>query len=97
MNKEEIKKKVIALIKDLESTLPDLKSAAQPVEPDNAIGRLSRMDAIGSQAINKQSYEKASSRIQNLKSVLNKIDQPDFGICIAVSYTHLTLPTIYSV
>jgi len=82
MDKSEIKKNIEIKIKEIESLLPNLKKAAEPVAPDNAIGRLSRMEAIGAQAIKKRSYESAIIKVKNLKGALAQIDSDTFGICI---------------
>ncbi|MEN8142924.1 MAG: TraR/DksA C4-type zinc finger protein, partial [Thermodesulfobacteriota bacterium] len=54
-----------------------------PVEPDNAIGRISRMDAISSRKISEAKLSDAKSRLVLLEHAQAKIDQPDFGICIS--------------
>jgi DnaK suppressor protein len=62
----------------------DIASLAEqtgPVAPDNAIGRLSRMDAMSSRKISEAKLRDAKSRLVLLDHALAKIDQPDFGLC----------------
>lgn len=73
------------LKEELDKTREDveaLDSVSKPVEPDVAIGRLTRMEAIQSKSINEASLRKAKARIKNLESALRRIESdPDFGYC----------------
>ena len=61
--------------------IASLSEQTGPVAPDDAIGRLSRMDAIGARKISEAKLRDARSRLVLLDHALAKIDQPDFGIC----------------
>jgi DnaK suppressor protein len=54
---------------------------AQPVAPDDAIGRLTRMDAIGNKSINEAALREARNTLAKLERALKMIDQPGFGLC----------------
>ena len=58
---------------------------SQPVSPDNAIGRLTRMEAISSQGISEASLNSSKAKLTKLEKTLGKIDLPDFGICVRCS------------
>lgn len=58
-----------------------LREQSGPVAPNNAIGRLSRMDAIGSRSINEAKLRDAKSRLVLLDYALTRIEHPDFGLC----------------
>ena len=81
----EEKEKLAAAIRDqLAATAADItafRSIAQPVSPDNAIGRLTRMEAIGSKSINESALRKARERRSRLERALTRLDDPDFGLC----------------
>jgi len=64
--KDHIKKKIDGLKEDIKS----YQVLSQPVSPDNAIGRLTRMEAINSKSINEATLNKAKM-----------INDPDFGLC----------------
>ena len=71
--------------KEIEETRQDIDSLEEqvkPIAPDNAIGRLSRMEAIGAKSINEASLARAREKLKQLKAVLAGIDDPDFGLCI---------------
>lgn len=52
-----------------------------PISPDNAIGRVSRMDAINNKSVNDAALREAEQRCKKLLLVHDKVDDPDFGIC----------------
>lgn len=82
---EQNKIKLIALINDkIASTQKDIiafKKLIKPVSPDQAIGRLTRMEAINSKSINEVALQKANVTLSNLKNALKTINDPDFGLC----------------
>lgn len=81
MNKEEIRQLLFKEISRTEQLIRDYEDMSQPVEPDNAIGRISRMDAINNQSVTEASLRQAREKLKNLNRVLSGIDKPDFGIC----------------
>jgi DnaK suppressor protein len=66
----------------IEKDIEDLRKSSQPIEPDNAIGRLSRMEAIGQKSVKDASLRRAEARKRNLLETLNRIDKEDYGICV---------------
>ena len=75
--KDHNKKKIEDLKKD--STSYPLMS--QPVSPDNAIGRLTRMEAINSKSINEAALKKSKQTLLKMERALMLINDPDFGLC----------------
>ncbi|MFT5129414.1 MAG: DnaK suppressor protein [Rhodothermales bacterium] len=63
--------------------LSDLEAAAAPIAPDRGIGRISRMDAIQNRGINERALRRARNKGSNLELALSKIDDDDFGLCMA--------------
>lgn len=80
--KIELKETIRTEISRLEKSIPNLKESSKAVEPDNAIGRLSRMEAINSKHMAEATLKNAVERLQKLKLALTKIDDEDFGICL---------------
>lgn len=78
---EILEEKIKAEIKHLEKSLGGLTESSKPVEPDNAIGRLSRMEAINAKSISENSLINMKNRIAKLKIALTKLTDPNFGIC----------------
>ncbi len=79
----QIKEKIEKLGKDI-ITLKDL---TQPISPDCAIGRVSRMDAINNKSVNEAALRKKESQYTALKDALKNIDSDDFGKCIKCGQT----------
>ena len=78
----QIENKINLELEETRRNIDSLSELAKPIAPDNAIGRLSRMDAIGTKSINEASLSRAKIKLEQLKSVLADLDDPDFGICI---------------
>jgi DnaK suppressor protein len=81
----ELKQKIVEEIVTQKHLIETFTETSKPVAPDNAIGRLTRMDALGSQGISEASLNSSKSKLEKLKKALEKIDLPEFGICIRCS------------
>ncbi len=84
MKKEErkiIKTKIIRQLKRLESEIEELKELCKPIAPENAIGRVSRMDAINNKSVNEASLRVALKKQYQLNKSFKNIDSSTFGIC----------------
>ncbi|MCF6296087.1 MAG: TraR/DksA C4-type zinc finger protein [Flavobacteriaceae bacterium] len=57
------------------------KKLTKPIAPENAIGRISRMDAINNKTVNEAALRKAEQKLVNLKVALSNINDSDFGHC----------------
>lgn len=80
--KEELKKKIKSEIENLTRLVEELKDTVAPVSPDAAIGRLSRLDTMLNQGINKSSISQSKDRIMKLEGALNRLkEDPFFGEC----------------
>lgn len=81
MDQEEIREIILDEIADLEGRIRDYREQAKPVSPDSAIGRITRMDAIGNRGMAESSLRNAEEKLYNLELALRKIGTPDFGVC----------------
>ena len=79
--KSEIIEIIHADIEKLVKKITELKDFTEPISPDDAIGRVSRMDAINNKSIFDASMRNSQERLSQLKEMLKHIDD-DFGICI---------------
>ena len=80
--KKEIHKIIKKEIFKLTKSIKRLSEDTQPIAPENAIGRVSRMDAINNKSVVEATLEKAKVRLQNLIEIKDKINTVDFGRCI---------------
>ena len=79
--KAQLQEKITTAVVETEDTILALQKKTKPISPDNAIGRLSRMDAIGNKSVNDASLRNARERLTKLKYALSHLDSPGFGIC----------------
>ena len=82
MNKNKIKNIIEEKIKDLVFEIDELRQIAKPIEPENSIGRISRMDAINNKSINDRMLRNSLQKLKNLNTGLKRLENVDFGICI---------------
>jgi len=72
------------LVSEVDNTRYDisrLEELTQPIAPDNAIGRLSRMEALNSKSVNEAALDSAVARLGRLEQALAKVDSEEFGNC----------------
>lgn len=81
-NKAEIRATIGKEIEKTQKLMAEYKELTKPVEPENSIGRISRMDAINNKSVTEAALRKAKEKLEKLKFALSKLDDSDFGICI---------------
>ncbi len=84
MNFKELKIIETNIKEEIEKTLQSIsnyKHLTKPIAPENAIGRISRMDAINNKTVNEAALRKAEQKLNNLKVALLNINEQDFGVC----------------
>jgi DnaK suppressor protein len=79
--KKELKARIETEIVSVEAEIVRLKELVKPVAPDNAIGRLSRMEAINEKSIKEANMRSAQTRVSQLKAALSKLEDTEFGLC----------------
>jgi DnaK suppressor protein len=77
-----IAKKIDQEIKKTTDSINEYKQLNKPMAPDNAIGRVSRMDAINNRSVLNAALKKADLKLKKLKIVQKEIDKKDFGVCL---------------
>ena len=80
-NRDKLKNHIKKKIDDLKKDIKSYRVLTQPVAPDNAIGRLTRMEAINSKSINEAALNKAKRTLSKMERALIRIKDPDFGLC----------------
>lgn len=81
--KEKIRDYLSAEKVKLNRKIEELKELTKPIEPDCAIGRVSRMDAINNKSINEAALQKSLEKLKKINISLSGIDEADFGKCIS--------------
>ncbi|MCP4120015.1 MAG: conjugal transfer protein TraR [Desulfobacteraceae bacterium] len=79
--KAKLEEIIKAKIDEMKETISSYEELTKPVAPDNAIGRLTRMEAINSKSMNEAALKRAKFTLSKLERALARIDTPDFGLC----------------
>lgn len=82
LDKKAITQKITEEISKTEQDILNLEEQTAPISPENAIGRISRMDAINNKSVNEASLRQARQKLTKLHLALDRIDEADFGICV---------------
>jgi len=80
---EEFRSLILDHIAKLERLIESTARDSAPVELDQQrVGRLSRMDALQSQAMSKETERRRRIELNRLRGALNRIDAGTFGACV---------------
>ena len=85
MNKDkqaEIKERIDLEIEKTKKSIISYKENTKPIEPDCAIGRVSRMDAINNKSVAEAALRKAEEKLSKLEYVHTQLGKDDFGLCL---------------
>ena len=67
-------------IDQLKLTIERVKETVQPIAPDDAIGRLTRMEAINAKSVSEATLRSSQARLSKLEFALRNIDTHDYAI-----------------
>ncbi len=84
MTKEElveVTKKIEQEIAKTTQSIEEYKEITKPIAPENAIGRISRMDAINNKSVNEAALRNAQEKLKKLTYILKQVGKDDFGQC----------------
>lgn len=79
--KEAVRARIEAKLHDLEARVTEYRELVRPIAPENAIGRVSRMDAINNKSVNEAALRKAEEHVAGLKRALARLEDDRFGLC----------------
>lgn len=79
--RKELEEIINAEIEKLNKKLDVIRDFTEPIAPDTAIGRVSRMDAINNRSVYEASERNIISRLSQLNNILKMTSDADFGIC----------------
>jgi len=77
-----IKENVLQEIEKTEKSITDYREMTKPISPENAVGRISRMDAINNKSVAEAALRQAEGKLKNLLYVQDSFEEKEFGICI---------------
>lgn len=79
--REEIRQKFMEEINKTKESVAEYKELTKPIAPENAIGRISRMDAINNKSIIEAALRKAEEKLTLLLAGFKRVEDNDFGLC----------------
>ena len=79
--KEVLRQKIIKAIAETKQKIQRQEEEVQPIAPENAIGRVSRMDAINNKGVAEAALRRIKEKLAKLQFALSKIDDENFGAC----------------
>ena len=80
---EDPRSRLIALEAELEALIEQTSEGAAPVDLDEPIGRLSRMEAIQQQAMTAANRRASERRLQMTRAALGRIERGEYGECVS--------------
>ncbi len=83
MDNDEIKQLIKKQIASVERKIESLKDLTGAIAPDDAIGRVSRMDAINNKSVNEAALKQSEAKLKNLHYAMDHVNDDDFGLCVA--------------
>jgi DnaK suppressor protein len=79
--KEKIKEAILRKAEELDDRITEYRELTKPIPPSDAIGRVSRMDAINNKSVNEAALRQAEKQRQGLDRALQRLDDDRFGLC----------------
>lgn len=64
-----------------QEAIKNLKESTKPIPPSNAIGRLSRMEAIGEKSVKDAALRHREIHLEGLLNASKMIENEDYGLC----------------
>ncbi len=80
--RESIANKIEEKLADTEKKIREYRELTKPVSPENAIGRISRMEAINNKAVFEAALHEAEEKFKKLQEAKERIHSSDFGKCV---------------
>jgi len=79
----QVRKKLTAMLEETIAAAETGDDASRTVELDQArIGRLSRMDALQSQAMSREASRRRSEHILRIRAALKRLEEDEYGRCV---------------
>lgn len=80
--KKEFSKILSQEIKDTKISLNKYVDLCKPISPDDAIGRVSRMDAINNKSVNEAALRQSKIKLIQLEKMKLELYSESFGKCL---------------
>lgn len=78
----DFKKLLLTRKEELKETLSSMKESSRPVDLNDPIGRLSRMDAIQQQQMALNAKKQLEVNLQLIDAALERLEKGEYGYCL---------------
>jgi DnaK suppressor protein len=83
MDVEQARQRLTSRMQELQAQIRSAEESAAPVELDQSrVGRLSRMDAMQSQAVAAESQRRRRAELTRVRAALARIEAGEWGTCL---------------
>ena len=82
MDVESFEELLIKKRDEIEEALASFEESSRPVDLNNPIGRLSRMDAIQQQQMSLESKNRALLTLKQIEAALERVKDGSYGVCL---------------
>lgn len=79
---QHFKEQLTRIAAEIEAALRQEDPTKESITPDNAIGRLTRMEAIQAQSMSQEGRRRQQSRLQKIERALERIEKGSYGTCV---------------
>ena len=80
-DKDQLKEQILDQLVETKSRIADLEEITKPIAPDQALGRLTRLDGMLDKSVNEAALVRLREDQVRLQNAMVNIGRPDFGLC----------------
>ncbi len=81
LDRTQLRAQIVSAIAATDAQITDYEANAEPISPDNSIGRISRLDAINNKSVVEAALRQSRQKLAQLKFALAHVDNKRFGLC----------------
>lgn len=78
---DKVRSAMLAKMQKLDGRIAEYRELTKPIPPSDAIGRVSRMDAINNKSVNEAALRQAEKLRTGLDRAMKRLDEKHFGLC----------------
>ena len=79
---EQIREAIAKKMASLDERIIEYRELTKPIPPNDAIGRVSRMDAINNRSVNEAALRQIEKQRAGLERAVQRLDDDRFGLCV---------------
>ena len=80
-DKEPLRERIIDQMVETKSRIADLEEITKPIAPDQALGRLTRLDGMLDKSVNEAALARLRNDLVQLQNAMVNVMKPSFGLC----------------